>query len=84
MSEAREPRMEKDPVVLMRRGLVGLRRSLAKFLESGLFLWDVRTGPEPESAGKPAHSRRCARHGRTAEVAKSRACGRVRGFTPAF
>ena len=30
------------------------------------------------------HSRRCARNGWACVIAKSRACGRVRGFTPAF
>jgi len=35
MSEAREPRVEKDPGVLMRRGLVGLRRASLDFLKPG-------------------------------------------------
>ena len=53
-------------------------------MESGLFLLDLLSGHEPESAGKPAHSPAGA--GLRAERMgfRTREASGVRGFTPAF
>ena len=81
MSEAREPRIENDPVVLMRRGLVGLRRaSLGRILEirerkrAKLDLIAARPGFHGCKSGAEARARQTLRVGLT----------RMGGATPPF
>jgi len=50
-------------------------------MESILFLLDLLTRHEPESTGKPAHSKRFARNGWATELAKRMECG---GSPPLF
>ena len=58
-----------------------VRYAMVEFMGSGLFLLDLLSGHEPESAGKPAHSIRFARSGWASELAKRVECG---GSPPLF